>query len=355
MTDTGLPAESQLGGPRPRATTETILTVVAVVLGAALVALAAWWGWAAFSAGLTGQLSAPTLRVINQLKSQVGARPRDAVIRVRLGEALASAGVLNEATGQFQEALQINPKHVGAWLDLGILAMQQGHPDQAVPMFKKVVDLTEGTDMQSINEQREQALFYLGQIAVQQRQYDAAIRYIKGALLIRRDASDSYLVLGQAYKGIGNTQKAIDNYGIALAFDPNYAQAHYELALILKAKGDLLNAAKNLRAAITAQPGADPPMEALAALGPAETYVAAANKNAAAGDYKSARRNAEIALAISPDNVPAALLYGSILEKLKDNKTALSVYQQVLQSHPGDKSATDGVARLSAKSGKSGK
>jgi tetratricopeptide (TPR) repeat protein len=351
MTDTGLPAESQFRG-RPPATLETILTVVAVALAALLVALAAWWGWAAYSAGQTGTLSTPAMRALESIKAAVALKPRDAALRVRLGEAMATVGVLDEATGQFKEALQIDPKHTGAWLDLGIIAMQQGHSDEAVAYFKKVVELTEGTDMEVINDRREQALFYLGQVAVEQRRFDEALRYLKGALLIRRDASDTYLLLAQAYKGIGATQKAIDSYGIALTFDPNYAMAHYELGMLLKTKGDLLNSAKNLRAAITAQPGADPPLEAIASFGPVETYVAAAKKDLAAGNAKAAKKNAEIALAVAPDDVPAALLYGSILEKLGDKKAALAVYQQLLQTNPGDKTATAAVARLSAKSGK---
>ena len=354
MTDTGLPAESQFGGG-PRITLETILTGVAILLAVALVGLGAWWGWSAYAAGQTGQLSTPAMRVIESLKQQVGQRPRDAALRVRLGEAMATAGVIGEANGQFKEALQIDPKHTGAWLDLGILAMQEGHSDEAVGYFKKVVELTEGTDMEIINERREQALFYLGQVAVEQRRYDDALRYLKGALLIRRDASDTYLLLAQAYEGTGATQKAIDSYGIALTFDPNYAMAHYQLGMLLKKKGDLVNAAKNLRAAITAQPAADPPVEALAAFGTAASYVTAAQKDIAAKDYKAARKNVESALAVTPDDLPAALLYGSILEKLGDKKSALTAYQQVLQNHPKDKTATAAVARLSAKSGKSGK
>jgi tetratricopeptide (TPR) repeat protein len=354
MSDTGLPAESPARG-RPRATLEWVLTVVVWMLVAGLLLFAGYWGWSAYAASQTAQLSTPASRAMADIKAQVARNPRDAALRVRLGEALATLGNSNEAVAQFREAIQIDPKHTGAWLDLGLVAMQQNHPDQAITYFKKVVDLTEGTDMESTNSRREQSLFYLGEIAVDQRQYDDAIRYVKGALLIKRDASDSYLVLARAYKGIGDTTNAIKYYQIALTFDPNYAIAHYELGLLQKSKGDLAGAAKNIRAALTAEPGAAPAQEALSAFGPASSYVTSATAQLAKGNAKAARKSVEIALAITPDDVPAALLYGSILEKLKDKKTALAVYQQILQNHPKEKTATAAVARLSAKTGKSGK
>jgi tetratricopeptide (TPR) repeat protein len=351
MTETELPAETPTRR-RPRAATETVLTIVAWLLGAALVAFGAYWAWSAYSAGQTGKLATPATRVLDDAKALVAQRPRDAALRVRLGEALATVGSVDEAISQFKEALQIDPKHTGAWLDLGLVTMQQGHPDQAAGYFKKVVDLTDGTDLEATNNRREQALFYLAQIAVDNRQYDDALRYIKGAMLIKRDASDSYLVAARAYKGIGDTGKAMQNYKIALTFDPNFAVALYELAILQKAKGENLAAAKNLRAAVTAQPSADPALEALAAFGPVSSWVASATADLAKGNTKAARSDAEIALAISPEDLPAALLYGSILEKLKDKRTALAVYQQVLVSHPGDKTAVAAVKRLSSKTGK---
>ena len=359
MTDTGLPAESQFGGtPRAsgpsRGSTETILTVVAFALAAVVLLLAGWWGWAAYQAAQTSKLSTPAMRAAEQARAAVAIKPRDASLRVRLAEALATAGSVDEAMGQLKEAVQIDAKHSGAWLDLGILAMQRGKQQDAAEYFKKVLELTEGTDMENLNTRREQAMFYLGQIAVEARQYGDGLRYLKQAILMRRDASDTYLLLARAYQGTGSTDKALENYKIAVKFDPNYAIARYELGMLLKKQGDLLNAAKNLRQSIAAQPGADPPIEALNAFGPAADYIAKARTGLAQNKLKTAQGDAEIALAIDPQDVTAAMLYGQILEKSGQKAKALEVYRQVLNDHPGDKAAALAVARLSAKPGKTG-
>jgi tetratricopeptide (TPR) repeat protein len=353
MTETGLPAESRIGAPeQPRSPEGAVDKVLWLVIGAllvGLVGLGSWWGYTAWMNSKTQALSTPAARLIETTKAKVAASPKDAALRVRLAEALGTAGMTDEGIGQLQEALKLDPKHTGAWLDMGLLLIDKKDLKSASVAFNKVVTLTEGSDMENVNQRRETALYYLARLSLQQKQWADASRYIKGALRIRRDASDSYVILAQAYQGQGNLDGAAKNLQIALTFDPNFAQAHFVYAQIEKAKGDTLAAVRHLRKVLTVQPDAGPANEMLATFGKADDWLVKATAAQTAKNLKKAKTDIETALAIDPNSAKAALFYAQLLEKMGDKKAAKQAYQQLLQIDAKNAAAQAAVKRLSGK------
>lgn len=366
MTETGLPAESQFvpaqgsqaapnSPPRRTDRMDAVMTVVISIFATGLIVLGIWWGYSAWASSQQQNLSTPAGRAIMALQQRVAQTPRDTALRIRLAEALGTANRTDEGIQQLKEALNIDGKHTGAWLDMGLLLVDKQDWTGAAAAFQKVVSLTEGSDMQDVNQRREQAFFWLAKLSLADKKYDDAARYIKAALRIRRDASDSYVILAEAYRGQGDKASAIKDLRIALAFDPTFAQANFDLGLLLKdstALSDQLAGAQRLRVAADAQPDAEPPATALKQMGPASKWVTGAQQAIAAGDAKSALLKIQIALAIEPGNVPAAVAYAGLLEKsgVKGDKAkALQAYKQVLQSDPTNAAASAGVKRLSSK------
>jgi tetratricopeptide (TPR) repeat protein len=356
MTDTGLPAEPQIassGGSQPSAPAnrsgggfDTFITVLISMLVTAFVALGVWWAYSAFQANTQQALSTPAGRSIEAMKTAVAKKPGDVALRVRLGEALDSSGRPDEAIAQLQQALKIDPKHTGAWLDLGLVTLEKKQPVEAATYLTKVVTLTEGSEMQDVNQRRETALYYLGSIALDAKKYDDALRYLKGAVRIKRDASDSYLLIAKAYIGQGDTTKAMENLRIAVAFDPHLAEAQYQMGVLYLKQGDKFAAAQSFRKSADSAPKAVPPVQALKALGPAATWVASSSKKLSAGDAKGARKDAETALAIQPEYEPAALAVGAALEKLGDKKGAIQAYGRILTFAPDSIQAKAALKRL---------
>ena len=83
-----------------------------VVLGVALVlGLGGLLGYSVWQGKQTESLSTPARRAIADLKKKVKATPNDAELRVRLGEALATAGLVNDAVGQLRVAIKLKPEH----------------------------------------------------------------------------------------------------------------------------------------------------------------------------------------------------------------------------------------------------
>jgi tetratricopeptide (TPR) repeat protein len=347
MQEIDAPPLAPLGAARSRL--DLILGIVAWFLALGLILFAAWFAYDVYQTRNAEDLSTPAMRAIHDLKLMVKRSPNDATLRVRLGEALATAGLSDEAAQQLGDAIKINPKHDGAYLDLGMIAGQQKNWAAAEGYFKKVVELTAVGDYQNVNGRRENAFFYLGQIMLEQNRYDDAVGYFKAALRIRRDSSDSYFNLALAFKGLKNYDAEIKQLEAALAFDSKYGQAAYEMGEAYLAKKDVVNGSYWIARAAKLSPNQDQPKEALAALGSADEWGARANAALAKGDLETAIDDVLIALNIKPNDVGLLKLQGQIAEKRGDKKTAIAAYKAAAKLAPKDNDLKAAVKRLGGK------
>jgi protein O-mannosyl-transferase len=71
----------------------------------------------------------------------------------------------------------------------------------------------------------------MGDVYVQEGNYEGAIREFKIALQIKPDYADVYHNLGNTFQFIGNTQEAIKNYEAALSYNPNLFESIYNLSI----------------------------------------------------------------------------------------------------------------------------
>ena len=323
------------------------LDIAAAGLFVAILVLAIVFGLTVYNTRRSVEGANPALRTIDQVRDQVRANPNDAGLRVRLGEALGIAGLYPEAVEQFEAALRIEPEHIGAYLDLGLLAVDTEDWDAAEGFFTKVLELTEGDEFEDVSNRRELAMYYLGRLALNDGRYEDAIGFFKGALRIRQDASDTYYYVAQAYQGLGEEEEAIDNLLIAIEFDPKYAQAHFILGEIYLDQDEKLRAAYHFREAVEASPDADPPLQALLSLGPPEQWTSAAQEALAAEEYETALEHIELARYIEPDSLEAILLHGQILEAQGDTGAALTIYKDAERLDPENQEVLDAIERLS--------
>ncbi len=339
-------------GSAPVGTTNRIDALLRwlVILGvAAVLGLGGLLGYTVWQAQRTEETSTPAGRAIADLRNRVRANPNDAPLRVRLGEALASAGLLDDAVDQFKAALKIDDKHTGAYLDLGIVAMQEKEHSTAEGYFNKVIELTTGTQYAGVNQRREMAYFYLGEIALDDRRYEDAAANFKAALRIRRDASDTYYLLAQAYRGMQRNDAAMKQLDIALAFDPRYPEAHYLMGEIYLDEDDVINAAVHFRIAADGAPEHDLPQEALASLGTAEEALAKGEQNLKGGRVRKAIDDALLARALEPENLKAVLFHADVLVRAKETSAAIKAYKEALELAPENTTAKAALAELQPK------
>lgn len=322
------------------------LSIAAVVLAVVVVGFAAYFGYTVYQDRLAAEEASPAGRIAKVIAEEVKKNPNDAVLRVRYGEALAAAGKAQDAVKQFNAALKIDPKHTGAMMDLGQLALNSEELDTASGYYQKVVDLTSGSTMEDVNQRREAALYQLGRIALAQQEFERAIGFFKGALRIRRDASDTYYLLARSLDGVGDSDGAIDQLKIAVEFDRNFAEAHYFLGDLYYDKGDEVLASYHYSRAVQSAPNEPAPEEALAKLGTVEERLAAAKSQLAAGEIDGSLENARIARNIDPENVAAALAVAVALEAKKDYVTALATYKEAQKLAPDDAAIKASIERV---------
>ncbi len=307
---------------------------------------AGWFGYYVYQSEQQQRLSTPVGRALEDLRNQVREDPNNVVLRVRFGEALASAGMFDEAIRAFDQALKLDEEHTGAMLNMGMVLMAEHRWDEARPFFNKVTELTKGTEFQDLNARRGAAFFYLGQIAVEDGRYEDAVEYLRESLRIRRAASDTYYQLARAYHGLGDPDKAIENLYVALAFDPAFGMARFELGKYLAETGKEASAAIEFRKVADAYPDSEMPIEALSALGTVEQRIRDAKTAREDGDLALAIEQAIVAVALEPESIEALLLRAELYEAAKRPADAIKDYEKVLAIDSEHSAAKEAMARL---------
>lgn len=330
-------APANVTAARKPVSTDSALRIIIVLLVASVLGLGGLLGYTVWQGDRAERTATPAARAIRSLETVVKKSPNSAAARVRLGEALAAAGSLDAATEQFSTAIRLDKNHTGAYLDLGILAMQDKNYGPAEKYFDKVVELTQGTQFEAMNARREQALFHLGEIALDQKRFDDATGYFKGALRIRKDASDTYYLLAVSLRGMDEDAAALKQLEAAIAFDPNYPEAHYLWGVILLEQGDRINAATHLRKSVDLAPEQKQPAEALKKLGSADDALEQGRAQLADGKSQAALDSALLATVLEPDNSEATLFYVDVLMKRGEKAVAVKTLTQAIKDAPADK------------------
>ena len=322
------------------------LNIVVVALLVAVLAGVGFFGYSIYRDRQIEDQSSATGRIAAALGDQVRRSPNDTVLRVRYGEALGAMGKYQQAIDQFNAALKIDPKHVGAYLDLGMVAQLTKNFGAAEGYYQKVLSLTEGQDYANVNPTREQAYFNLGTMMLDQKRYADAAGYFKASLRIRNDASDTYYSLAKAYQGLGDADAAIQQLEIALQFDPGFAEAHYFLGELYQEKKDDVNASYQYAQAVKLAPTADVPKQALEAYGSASDWLAKARQALGTGDIETALTDVLVARNLDASSFAAAKLHGQILVERGSLKDALDVYKQAAALNSKDADVQAAIAKL---------
>jgi Flp pilus assembly protein TadD len=136
-----------------------------------------------------------------QFRAAIGARPDYQQAHYILGSVLRQKGELEAALEELQTALHLDPNDAGAHQALGMVLRQKADPNGASAEFQKADALNKAKmDTQA-----------------------ATLATNTGAKQLRQ----------------GDVNPAIEQFRNALKLAPDYAPAHYQLALALERKGDL--------------------------------------------------------------------------------------------------------------------
>lgn len=217
---------------------------------------------------------------ISEMETAVGIKPKFADLHYTLGSYYYRQSRHDDAQKCFRNSLEINNKFFRARVHLALSLRQSGAHDDAAdelahtrhscPNFyretlEKLIQALHGAN----NEAEVQELFHelleerpsSAQIskeiaieAIQDGDYDEAIRELKKAVAIKPDYPDLHNYLGIAYGNNGMVDDAVAEFETALKINPYYLKARLNLALLYYENGRYGEAQAQLDEVLAVQP-----------------------------------------------------------------------------------------------------
>ncbi|AFY70653.1 glycosyl transferase family 9 [Thalassoporum mexicanum PCC 7367] len=144
-----------------------------------------------------------------------------------LADLQARQGLVNEAIGNYETAIQLQPDFAIAYNNLGNLLRQEGQLEPAIANLTKALELRR--DLAEIHKNMGQALW-------QNNQLNEALSHYQQALAIKPEYDD-LLSLGSICRYRGDFDLAIAYFRQAIVIQPETVDGHENLGLVLLAQG----------------------------------------------------------------------------------------------------------------------
>jgi tetratricopeptide (TPR) repeat protein len=182
---------------------------------------------------------------VAQLRKALELNPNFDQAMTGLARALHASGADGEAREWLRKALAINPQNFGAWYQLASLDLRSD-PAAAQQAIEKTL---------AIQPNFAFAHRDLGILAINAQDYPAAAQHLARAAELGLNEAPLFNLLGLAYSKTEREQQAIESYRKALTLDPNLAEAHLNLAALLRRMGRQREAQPEYEAACRLRPG----------------------------------------------------------------------------------------------------
>ena len=140
---------------------------------------------------------------------------------------------LQVAENLYKETLKINPNHVDAHNNLGIVFKELGEHQKAIDCYEKAIQT---------NPNHAAAHNNLGVVFDELGEYKKAKNCYQKVTQIQPNNAVTYNNLGAAFKQLGELQKAVSSCQKAIQINPNYASAHNNLGAVFYETGELQKA-----------------------------------------------------------------------------------------------------------------
>jgi tetratricopeptide (TPR) repeat protein len=157
--------------------------------------------------------------------------PNDEKVLYYLGRLFYDADLPNEAAAWLRKALTLAPSDYAAMTYLGLSAEALGYDDTALGLYRNAV-----FESNVQHKPYSWAYLSLGKLLAKRGDPEQALRVLQEG---RRKCPEAHLLttLGDLLASHNQPEEAEAVLRQAVALDPSVSQAHYRLALLLKAHG----------------------------------------------------------------------------------------------------------------------
>ncbi|MEQ8909150.1 MAG: tetratricopeptide repeat protein [Vicingaceae bacterium] len=157
-------------------------------------------------------------------------------------------GDTSKAISSFQTTVEQNPEHLESYLQLGMLYSEKSDP-LAIAYFDNALE---------IKPKHKEALYGKAMFQQEHEMYNEAMATYHEALKYYPDFREAHYNLGYVHMYyLKLYRQATLHFTDAIEVDPNYFQAYYNRGYSFELLGDINNAAKDYRKALSINPNYD--------------------------------------------------------------------------------------------------
>jgi tetratricopeptide (TPR) repeat protein len=250
-----------------------------------------------------------------------------------------------KAAGLFEQVLRLQPDHVPSLVWLAEMRLAQSRPEEARPLLVKAQSLAPG----------EPAVLYgLGRVALEAREYSAAVSALEGVLALAPSATRVHYPLAMAYRGLGDLTRADAHLRLrgetaVPPADPLMGEVSSLLtnAAALETRGVQAMDARDWPTAVTVlrQAVALSPDNAFTRLNLGTSLYLSGNRDGALEQYRAAVR-------LSPSLARAHFGIGVVLESRRRDGEAIDAFAAAVRSDPEYDEARFSLANALRRSGR---
>ena len=162
---------------------------------------------------------------------------------------------LDEALKEFKEAARISPDTPIAHYWVGMVYFFKREPERAIAKFKKVIEL---------EPKNYHAIAMIGKIlSFDRAKLDMAIDQLHKALAINPDYAEAHFDLGRINALKGDMNRAMAEFSFIFRTEPKYSMYHFELGRIFESMKAVDRAKREYKRALQLNPNMTKAKEAL--------------------------------------------------------------------------------------------
>ncbi|HLG95214.1 MAG TPA: tetratricopeptide repeat protein [Bryobacteraceae bacterium] len=173
-------------------------------------------------------------------------RPQQSEFYIGLGDASLARGESSQAASAYEQAARLKPDSLAAWLGLGNAFEQAGKLDRAADAFRRAAQLY---------PDNAEAWRKLGEVCVKEGRDQEALAALQKSAQLDPDIPETQYALGTLWsKPPADTGRAEKGFREAIRLEPDYAQAHMNLAILLFSRRQIDEATYHFAYAVRVRP-----------------------------------------------------------------------------------------------------
>jgi tetratricopeptide (TPR) repeat protein len=170
---------------------------------------------------------------IRWLRVAAGMEPRNVEVLYSLGRCLYTQNIFAESESAFRRVLEVNPTHLKAQENLGLVYDAENQPGKAEAALR-----TAATWATERNSQDYWPFLDLGSFLLDQSRAPEALPFLTRAAALDSKCAACHEKLGRALSAVKDAAGAVRELEVAVQLDPENAKAHFELGRAYREAGN---------------------------------------------------------------------------------------------------------------------